>query len=160
MLESVIKRDGRRVDYSRDRIVSAIEKAERQMVEHRPSIAQEIAQKVEFKLESMNLESVSIEKIQDIVIKCLKENQALECASIYEKYRKERTHQREIRGSLMKSIEKMTFQENSDEKRENANIDGNTSMGMMLQYGSTVSKNFAKHFLLKDEHSDLHDSGA
>ncbi len=160
MLESVIKRDGRRVDYSRDRIVSAIEKAERQMVEHRPSIAQEIAKKVEVKLESMNVESVSIEKIQDIVIKCLKENQALECAGIYEKYRKERTHQREIRGSLMKSIEKMTFQENSDEKRENANIDGNTSMGMMLQYGSTVSKNFAKHFLLKDEHSDLHDSGA
>lgn len=159
MLESVIKRDGRRVDYSRERIVSAIEKAERQMVEHRPSLAQEIAKKVELKLEAMNVESVSIEKIQDIVIKCLKENHALECAIIYEKYRKERTHQREIRGSLMKSIEKMTFQENSDEKRENANIDGNTSMGMMLQYGSSVSKNFAKHFLLKEEHSDLHDSG-
>lgn len=155
----MIKRDGRRVDYDRTRIVYAIEKAENQLDNRTESIALDIALKVELKLEALNKESVSIEKIQDCVIQCLKLNHAHDCAKIYEKYRKERTHQREIRGSLMKSIEKMTFSENSDEKKENANIDGNTSMGMMLQYGSSVSKNFAKHFLLKEEHSDLHDAG-
>ena len=154
----VVKRDGRKEEYNRARIVDAIKKAEKQLnVNH--SIAEEISHKVELKLVQLKADSVSIEQIQDSVIVCLKENHAFECASVYEKYRKERTHQREIRGSLMKSIEKMTFSETSDEKRENANIDGNTSMGMMLQYGSTVSKNFAKHFLLKEEHSDLHDSG-
>ena len=158
MVQTVIKRDGRKVDFNRDRIVSAIEKAERTL-NHDVSIANEIAKKVELKLNQLNQDSISIEEIQDYVIVCLKENHAIECAKVYEHYRKDRTHQREIRGSLMKSIEKMTFSEHSDEKRENANIDGNTSMGMMLQYGSTVSKNFAKHFLLKEEHSDLHDSG-
>lgn len=158
MIQTVIKRDGRKVDYSLERIVSAIEKAEKSLNQD-VSIAKEIAKKVEIKLNLLNQTSVSIEEIQDIVVKCLNENHANECARVYEHYRKDRTHQREIRGALMKSIEKMTFSETSDEKRENANIDGNTSMGMMLQYGSTVSKNFAKHFLLKEEHSDLHDSG-
>lgn len=158
MIQTVIKRDGRKVDYNLERIVSAIEKAEKSLNQD-VSIAKEIAKKVEIKLNLLNQTSVSIEEIQDIVVKCLKENHANECARVYEHYRKDRTHQREIRGALMKSIEKMTFSEHSDEKRENANIDGNTSMGMMLQYGSTVSKNFAKHFLLKEEHSDLHDSG-
>jgi ribonucleoside-triphosphate reductase (formate) len=159
MIKSVIKRDGRKVEYRRERIANAIEKAERQLSILSQSIAQDIAKKVELKLEMLNEESISIETIQDVVVFCLKEYHSLECATIYEKYRNERTHQREIRGALMKSIEKMTFSENSDEKKENANIDGNTSMGMMLQYGSTISKNFAKHFLLKEEHSDLHETG-
>lgn len=154
----VIKRDGRKVEYQRLRIVSAIEKAEKALNNH-VSIANEISLKLESKLLKLKQSSISIEEIQDLVVECLNENHAYECAKVYENYRKQRTHQREIRGSLMKSIEKMTFSETSDEKRENANIDGNTSMGMMLQYGSTVSKNFAKHFLLKEEHSDLHDSG-
>ncbi|MEI3499608.1 MAG: hypothetical protein V8Q71_03885 [Bacilli bacterium] len=36
-----------------------------------------------------------------------------------------------------------------DAKRENANVDGDTAMGTMLQYGSTVSKEFAKSYLMK-----------
>lgn len=158
MIRTVIKRDGRKVGYDRQRIVSAIIKAERQL-EGRVSIAEKVAKEVELKLNQYKQDAVSIEEIQDLVLICLKENHAIECASVYEKYRKERTQQREVRGALMKSLEKMTFSESSDEKKENANIDGNTSMGMMLQYGSTVSKNFAKHFLLKEEHSDLHDAG-
>jgi len=35
----------------------------------------------------------------------------------------------------------------ADIKRENANINGNTAMGTMLQYGSTVSKEFCKSLL-------------
>ena len=158
MIRTVIKRDGRKVGYDRQRIVSAIIKAERQL-EGSVSIAEKVAKEVELKLNQYKQDAVSIEEIQDLVLICLKENHAIECASVYEKYRKERTQQREVRGALMKSLEKMTFSESSDEKKENANIDGNTSMGMMLQYGSTVSKNFTKHFLLKEEHSDLHDAG-
>ena len=148
MIRTVIKRDGRKVGYDRQRIVSAIIKAERQL-EGSVSIAEKVAKEVELKLNQYKQDAVSIEEIQDLVLICLKENHAIECASVYEKYRKERTQQREVRGALMKSLEKMTFSESSDEKKENANIDGNTSMGMMLQYGSTVSKNFTKHFLLK-----------
>ena len=46
-----------------------------------------------------------------------------------------------------------------DAKRENANVDGDTAMGTMLQYGSTVSKEFAKSYLMKKKFADAHDSG-
>ena len=46
-----------------------------------------------------------------------------------------------------------------DTKRENANIDGDSAMGTMLQYGSTVSKEFAKSYLMKKKFADAHDDG-
>ena len=46
-----------------------------------------------------------------------------------------------------------------DTKRENANVDGDTAMGTMLQYGSTVSKEFAKAYLMKKKFSEAHDNG-
>lgn len=61
----------------------------------------------------------------------------------------------------MKSIADLTFSdaETNDIKRENANIDGNTAMGMMLQYGSVVSKEFCKAHILKPEQIFAHDNG-
>ena len=61
----------------------------------------------------------------------------------------------------MKSISEITFADANEAniKRENANIDGNTAMGTMLQYGSAVSKEFCKTFVLKPEHVKAHDTG-
>lgn len=44
-------------------------------------------------------------------------------------------------------------------KRDNANIDGDSAMGMMLQYGSTLSKIFGKTHIISDEYSELHSKG-
>ena len=79
MLKSVIKRDGRRVDYDQSRIVLAIEKAERQITSRKESCAMDSAKKVEAELVAMDLESVSIEQIQDLVISCLHEYKDTEC---------------------------------------------------------------------------------
>ena len=46
-----------------------------------------------------------------------------------------------------------------DAKRENANVDGDTAMGTMLQYGSTISKEFAKSYLMKHKFAEAHDNG-
>ena len=46
-----------------------------------------------------------------------------------------------------------------DAKRENANVDGDTAMGTMLQFGSTVSKEFAKAYLMKKKFAEAHDNG-
>jgi len=46
-----------------------------------------------------------------------------------------------------------------DSKRENANIDGNTSMGTMLEFGSIVSKELSKDRLIKHKFSQAHDNG-
>ena len=72
-----------------------------------------------------------------------------------------RSRIRNSRTRLMKSISEITFEDANDAniKRENANIDGNTAMGTMLQYGSAVSKEFCKTFILKPEHVLAHEKG-
>jgi ribonucleoside-triphosphate reductase len=55
---------------------------------------------------------------------------------------------------FLKSLEGLGLKSAAEEdaKRENANIDGNSAMGTMLQYGSTVSKEFAKAYLMKKKY--------
>ena len=102
-----------------------------------------------------------VEDIQDVVIKVLIETGHAKTSEEYIIYRTERSRIRNSKTRLMKAIEEITFEDASDAdiKRENANIDGNTAMGTMLQYGSAVSKEFCKTHILKPEHSYAHDNG-
>ena len=61
----------------------------------------------------------------------------------------------------MKTYEEITFSDSieSDVKRENANINGDTAMGSMLKYGSEGSKQFYQMFVLKPEHAKAHQQG-
>lgn len=62
---------------------------------------------------------------------------------------------------FLKAIESLGLKSAHEEdgKRENANVDGDTAMGTMLQYGSTVSKEFCKAYLMKYKFTEAHDSG-
>ena len=88
------------------------------------------------------------------------------CASFAD-YRERRNNSRKLffdekkTHKFLKSIEGLGLKSASedDTKRENANVDGDTAMGTMLQYGSTVSKEFAKSYLMKKKYSDAHDDG-
>ena len=103
----------------------------------------------------------TVEDIQDTVVKVLIETGHAKTSEAFILYRNERSRIRNSRSRLMKAIEKITFEDasNANIKRENANIDGNTAMGTMLQYGSTVSKEFCKTFVIKPEHAQAHDTG-
>lgn len=162
MMIQVVKRDGRRVDYDKQRIEDALLKAQTQTKQRGLMADFDVSVMASWVEEQLTLErtELEIEVIQDTVEKMLREKQQVDCAEVYAMYRNERSRQREIRGSLMKALEQLTFQDEGSVKRENANIDGNTAMGMMLQYGSQASKRFAAHFLLNPEHAELHDSGA
>ncbi len=62
---------------------------------------------------------------------------------------------------LMDIYKELTFKDadNNDLKRENANIDGDTSMGTMLRYGSEGAKYFNEHYVLRHEHAKAHNDG-
>lgn len=64
-------------------------------------------------------------------------------------------------GNLAKKIREITYSDavNSNIKRDNANIDGNTAMGTMLQYGSAVSNAFCDDEVMSEEFSDAHNNG-
>lgn len=167
MLEYIRKRDGRIVKLNEDRITRAIFKAASEVAKEEgivPSyeMSEELSQNVIKVLSSKFKDTIpGVEDIQNIVVKVLIEDGHARTSEKYITYRNERSRIRNSRTRLMKSISQITFEDASDAniKRENANIDGNTAMGTMLQYGSTVSKEFCKTFVLKPEHVNAHDSG-
>lgn len=167
MLEYIRKRDGRIVKLNEDRITRAIFKAASEVAKEEgivPSyeMSEELSQNAIKILSSKFKDTIpGVEDIQNIVVKVLIEDGHARTSEKYITYRNERSRIRNSRTRLMKSISQITFEDASDAniKRENANIDGNTAMGTMLQYGSAVSKEFCKTFVLKPEHVNAHDSG-
>ena len=82
-------------------------------------------------------------------------------AKKYILYRASRTRVREMNPRLMKVFDELTHADAtaSDMKRSNANIDGDTPMGTMLQYGSEAAKDYYDKYLLTPEQSRAHREG-
>ena len=150
MIRSIVKRDGRVVLYDESKIASAILKALEAAGEGNAADAARVANKVGERLEQMPQETPRIEQIQDTVEQTLMHEGFENAAKQYILYRAERTRIREAKTSLMKSIDEITNVDArmSDMKRDNANIDGNTAMGSMLQIGTAGAKAYNAAYLL------------
>jgi len=161
-IKEIIKRDGRKVDFDEYKIINAIKKAfaavgENNDEEYCHFIADEVVKDIIYKINDVP----TVEQIQDLVEESLIKKNCAKAAKAYILYRAERSRIREMNTSLMKIYEDITFSESKDSniKRENANVNGDTAMGTMLKYGSEGSKQFYKMFILKPEHSKAHSEG-
>ncbi len=162
MIINIVKRDGRKVPYNREKITNAIFAAAKALGGTDIDTAREITAKVEEYLEKNIADtSPTVEQIQDAVEHTLIETGHARTAKEYILYRAERTKRREMNTRLMKMYEDLTFKDSieNDIKRENANIDGDTAMGTMLKYGSEGAKQFYSMFVLNPKHADAHASG-
>ncbi len=162
MVTKVVKRDGRKVAFNVDKIATAIMKAAYAVGGHDEEMAMDLAQKVCNYIEKeKKLETPTVEEIQDAVEKILIEEGHASTAKAYILYRSERTKNREMKTSLMDIYKDITFKEakDSDMKRDNANVDGDTAMGTMLKYGSEGAKKFYELHVLKPSHSKAHIEG-
>lgn len=168
MLTTIKKRDGREIHFSPEKITRAIFLAASKVAEDEGlkadyATAERLTQQVVNYLEAhyQGDEEPGVEDIQDAVVKILIENGHAKTSEAYILYRAERSKIRNMKTRLMKSIEEITFADSKDAdvKRENANIDGNTAMGTMLQYGSAVSREFCKSQLMTPQFAHLHDNG-
>ena len=76
-------------------------------------------------------------------------------------YRAAHTIIREAEVDLMDIYDELTYKNarDADLKRENANIDADTSMGTMLKYGSEGSKYFIIHRILPKDIAAAHVNG-
>ncbi len=162
MLKSVKKRDGRIVLYNEDKIAAAILKALQAASEGNAEDAAKITQNVGASLEKQcGGEPPQIEQIQDTVEHEMMRAGFEEAAKLYILYRAQRTRMREANMSLMRSIDEITTIDAriSDIKRDNANIDGNTAMGSMLQIGTAGAKAYNILNLLTPEQAKAHSEG-
>ncbi|MDR1794162.1 MAG: anaerobic ribonucleoside triphosphate reductase [Erysipelotrichaceae bacterium] len=161
MFKEIRKRDGRRVVYDALKIEKAIAKA---MVAsgRNPQKTQELTKEVETKLTELYQDNTpDVESIQDVVESVLMNSGYPMVAKKYILYRADRTRMRERNTQLMQTMHELTFQDaaNSNMKRDNANIDGDTAMGTMLKYGSESAKDYYEKFILTKSQSEAHASG-
>ena len=155
----VIKRDGRKVPFNISKIKNAIEDAFNACgTPQADSVYMELSETV---CGEITHPEPHVEKIQDIVERVLIDNGFIDVAKAYIIYRNDRLRVREMNTSLMHTYKDITFSDASDSniKRENANIDGNTAMGSMLKYGSEGAKKFYELHVLDPEFSKAHKEG-
>lgn len=161
-MTSIRKRDGRVAPFDEEKIAGAIGKAFD--ATYKPGYgetAHKLADEVVSILELEGDRQPDVEHIQDLVERVLMDNGYVQTAKAYILYRDQRSKAREMNTRLMKIYEDITFTaaRESDLKRENANIDGDTAMGSMLKFGSEGAKQFYDMFVLKPEHARAHREG-
>ena len=161
MLDFVVKRDGTKVPFDSVKILNAITKANHAVTGEpmSPTDLLFVTEKVCKKLESSGFRQV--EEIQDTVEETLIQFDYAKTAKAYILYRAEHTKIRNAESYLMDIFEKLTYSPaiQEDIKRENANIDGDTSMGTMLKYGSESSKFFIDNYILPKDIAAAHMNG-
>ena len=161
-LTKIRKRDGRLADFNEGKIAGAIDKAFRATYKPgKEAEAKRLADEVLSILEVEGEKQPDVEHIQDLVERVLMDNGYIQTAKAYILYREERSRAREMNTRLMKTYEDITFSaaKDSDIKRENANIDGDTAMGSMLKFGSEGAKQFYDMFVLNPDHARAHREG-
>ena len=163
MFKRIVKRDGKIVKFDPEKIIEAISKAglatEEFKAERAKTLAEKVLQRAE---EKITARTPNVEQIQDIVEEVLMESSFKKTARAYIKYRQERSRVRDAKSDLMmvyRTISHADASEDSDVKRSNANVDGDSAMGKMLQFGAEGSKVFAKTLLLTPEFATAHDNG-
>lgn len=156
-IEIVIKRSGEEIPFNREKIKIAIIKAMRETDHVDESLAENIAEEIE----NSDSAKISVEEIQDKVEELLMRNGFYDVAKTYIRYRYKHEVAREFGAELIDIYKDLTFKnaKDNDIARENANIDGNTSMGTMLKYGSESAKKFNLLYLMKPEYAKAHIGG-
>jgi anaerobic ribonucleoside-triphosphate reductase len=163
MITSIRKRDGREVPFNLEKISNAINKSLHATGEGNEQLALRLAIKALERAENELAANAvpTVEEIQDIVEKVLIEADLPKAAKAYILYRAERTRAREMNTRLMQTYEEITNVDSKESnlKRDNANINGDTAMGVMLKYGSEGAKIYNEMYILKPEHAQAHHNG-
>ena len=175
----VVKRNGSKVSFNGTKIAMAIKKGfdsikivnedDDEILKYSSNDIQKVYGHVIKKIEKdyFDKASIKIEDIQDIIEETLKKDKYDDVLENFANYRENRSKARETftddkrSHKFLKTLEGLALKSaaEDDAKRENGNIDGNSAMGTMLQFGSNVSREFAKAYLMKKKFADAHDEG-
>lgn len=161
MIDKIQKRNGEFVDFDSVKILNAIDKANKAVGEE-PMTHTDLSyltEKICAKLD--NCETCSVEQVQDYVEEALIKYGYAKTAKAYILYRAEHAKIRKTESDLMDIYNELTFAyaKDADIKRENANIDADTSMGTMLKYGSEGSKYYIDNYILPKDIAAAHING-
>lgn len=145
----VIKRDGRKVEFNREKIEKAILNAGNAVGEEVEEIAKKIATEVE------NIDKdLDVEDIQNLIEKKLMASSKKETAKAFILYRERRSNAREERRYLTKQIKEKI--EGKNIANQNANIDEASFGGRIGEASDVVMKDYALKYCVSKKTRDNH----
>lgn len=153
----VIKRDGSRAPFTKDRIEAAVVSAAEHADKELEIYAKNVALAVELKLQ--DCEHVDIQEIQTLVENELMQGPYKGLARSYIEYRHDRDISREKKSALTKEIEGLIEESNADLLNENANKDGKVIPTQRDLLAGIVAKHYAKTRILPRDVVQAHDEG-
>lgn len=148
----VVKRDGRLVNFNIVKIITAIEKAMKEVgyIDHKTS--NKIAANVIMKIDN----DISVEDIQDLVEQELMEHNK-EVAKKYILYRNKRNEERQKKNKMYRDVKKIVIGEWKE--NANANVDEQSFGGRKNESAEVIQKEIALNELFSTEVSAAHRNG-
>ena len=153
MTRTVVKRSGEIAEFDINKIRNAVQNAAEETGELTSKDIEKVVLEVNNKLELLGEQSLLIEAIQDTVEFKLAQQGFYKTAKAYVLYRQKHTERREASQKLMESYKDLLFKDASDMdlKRDNANINSDGSMGIMLKLGTEGAKSFVDNYALSED---------
>ena len=154
---SVIKRDGHRATYDRNKIVSAIQKANTE-VDQEERISEEQIYNILASIENRGFDEMAVEDIQDIIEQKLMAERKYELAKKYIIYRYTREMVRRA-NTTDDSIMSLIKNSNKDVMEENSNKNAYIASTQRDLIAGEVSKDLTKRVLLPEKIIKAHEDG-
>lgn len=147
----VIKRDGTRVLFNPDKIVSAIDRA---MISTYGSVYEsDTAEEIADLIGSRGVD-MTVEQIQDLVESYLMKSEYPEVAKSYILYRDQRSKERMRKSNLLRAVMKRT--DATAVENSNANVDEKSFSGREKEASADIQKMIALDYTLSPEVSSAH----
>jgi len=154
-LTKVRKRSGQKVSYDRKKIFNAIVGANRDASTDADKLSDDDVELVTNSVEQAiaDNEIIGVEAIQDQVEKSLMAHGFFDVAKQFIVYRQKHSQRRAAQKKLVDTYRDIFFANSVDIdlKRDNANINTDASMGIMLKLGAESSKYFVDNYVLPEE---------
>ena len=152
----IIKRNGDKVPYDKDKVFIAVEKAFKEVYPNESTNtkkSKKIADYVDAMIQNSEKEDISVEEIQDMVEDILMiKNKPV--AKAYIRYRYKRQMARNKYNEMMSLVEeKLTA---SNVQNQNANVDEESFGGRMGEMADLVAKNYALDYLMSEKAKQNH----
>ncbi|EAI2145323.1 anaerobic ribonucleoside triphosphate reductase [Campylobacter lari] len=159
-IKFIIKRDKSQVAFDIFKIKNAIFKANINSIDEKLNndFLDKLCDEVVALLDKKHIQ---VEQIQDKVEEVLIKNALVNTSKSYILYRQKRTQIRNGSYDLLSLYDDLTFKDSkeADLKRENANINSDSAMGMMLKYGSEGAKYYVDECVLPKHIANAHKNG-
>lgn len=152
----VIKRDGRKVDFDKSKIIVAISKAQHSLLKDNEKIANAIAE--EITQEALMLQEIDIKRIEKMVFDLLVKHKQKDVARAYEGYRAVREYRR-ITNTSDKDILELIEGSNKETINENSNKDAYIIPTQRDLMAGEISKDIARRKLIPIDIMEAHDKG-